>query len=124
MIFDKGSNLAPSNLIDSEYEPEEKLKPILFSQKQLNDLIGDLALFKQKAKLLASQLQENNLLQKDLLVSLYRRHNTDLSTVFGVDEPLCYCYEITSLIEKLGEYHIVSEWCLFQDSSKRSLKAL
>ena len=37
---------------------------------------------------------------------------------------LCYCYDITSLIEKLGKDHIASEWHLFLDSSKRNLKAV
>ena len=71
VVFDEDSNLAPSDSTGFEYEPEEKLKPILFSQKQLNDLKRDLALSKQKAELLASRLRENNLLQKDVLVSHY-----------------------------------------------------
>ena len=96
VVFDEDSNLAPSDSTGFEYEPEEKLKPILFSQKQLNDLKRDLVLSKQKAELLASRLQENNLLQKDVLVSHYRKRNTDLSTVFRVDGLLCYCYDITS----------------------------
>ena len=39
VVFDEDSNLAPSDSTGSEYEPEEKLKPILFSQEQLNDLM-------------------------------------------------------------------------------------
>ena len=105
-------------------KPKEKFKPILFSQEQLNDLIRDLALSKQKAELFASRLRENNLLQQHVLVSHYRKRNIDLSTVFRVDGPLCYCYDITSLFEKLGKNHIASEWRLFLDSSKRSLKAV
>ena len=123
-VFDDGHSSGPSDSTGSEYEPEENLKPILFSQEQLNDLIGDLALSKQKSELLASRLQENNLLQKDVLVSLYRKRSTDLSTVFRVDGPLSYCCDITSLFEKLGEDYIASEWRLFLDSSKRSLKAV
>ena len=124
VVFVEDSNLSPSDSTGSEYEPEEKLKPILFSQEQLNDLVRDLALSKQKAELLASWLRENKLLQKDVLVSHYRKRNTDLPTVFRVDGPLCYCCDITSLFEKLGEDHIASEWRLFLDSSKRSLKAV
>ena len=69
-------------------------------------------------------LQENNLLQKDVLVSHYIKCNADLSTVLRVDGPLSYCYDITSLFEKLGEDHVASEWRLSLDSSKRSLKAV
>ena len=37
VVFDEDSNLSPSDSTGSEYEPEEKLKPIVFSQEQLND---------------------------------------------------------------------------------------
>jgi len=124
VVVDEDSNLAPSDSTGSEYEPEEKLKTILFSQEQLNILIRDHVLSKQNAELLASRLQENNLLQKDVLVSHYRKRNTDLLTVFRVDGPLCYSYDITSLFEKLGEDHIASEWRLFLDSSKRSFEVV
>ena len=121
---DEGNTPAPKDSTDSEYEPEESLKPILFSQEHLNDLIRDLALSKQKAELLASRLQENNLLHADVVVTHYRKCNMDLSTIFRVDGPLCYCHNIKSLFEKLGEYYIANEWCHFLDSSKRSLKAV
>ena len=98
VVFDEDTRSAPSYATSSEYEPEENLKPILFSLKQLNDLIRDLALSKQKAELLASRLQENNLLEKDVLVSRYRKCNTDLSTVFRVDGPLCYCVNINNFL--------------------------
>ena len=65
-VFDDGNSCGPSDLTGSEYEPEDNSKPILFSQEQLNDLIRDLVLSKQKSKRLASRLQENNLLQKDM----------------------------------------------------------
>ena len=32
VVFDEDSNLAPSDSTGFEYEPEEKLKPILFSR--------------------------------------------------------------------------------------------
>ena len=50
VVFDEDSNSAPNDSTGSEYKPEENLKPILFSQKQLNDLIRDLALSKQKSR--------------------------------------------------------------------------
>ena len=118
LVFDKDTSSASSDASGYEYEPEENLKPILlFTQDQLNNLIKDLELSKQKAEFLASWLQENNLLQKDMLVSHCRKHNADLSTVFRLDGPLCYCHDITSLFEKLGENHIASEWRLFLDQT-------
>ena len=124
VVFGEDSNFAPSDSIGSEYEPEENLKPILFSYAQLNDLLKNLALSRQKVELLGSRLQENSLLQKNVLVSNYRKRNTDLSTVFRVGGSLCYCYDITSLFVKLGEDHIASECRLIPDPSKRSLKVV
>ena len=122
VVFDENSNLTLTDFTGSKYEPEEKLKPIIFSRKQLNDRIRDLALSEEKAELVALRLQENNLLQKDMLVCHYRKRNTDLSTVFRVDGPLCYYYDIISLFKNLGEDHIASKWRLFLDSSKKILK--
>ena len=39
-----------------------------------------------------------------------------------VDGPLCCCYDITSLFEKLGEDHVASEWRLFLDFPREALK--
>ena len=43
---DEGSTSAPEDLTDSDYDPEESSKLILFSQERLNNLIRDLALSK------------------------------------------------------------------------------
>ena len=68
VVFDENSNLTLTDFTGSKYEPEEKLKPIIFSRKQLNDRVRDLALSEEKAELVALRLQENNLLQKDMFV--------------------------------------------------------
>ena len=85
---DEGSASAPKDSTDSDYDPEESSKLTLFSQERLTDLIRDLALSKQKAELLASRLQNNNLLHADVVVTHYRKRNMDLSTLFRVDGPL------------------------------------
>ena len=46
------------------------------------------------------------------------------TTVFRVDESLCYCPSTKSLFVKLRKEQIASEGHLFLDSSKRSLKAV
>jgi len=43
-------------------------RPVLFSQQHLNDLIRDMSLSKQKEELLASRLQERNLVETDVKV--------------------------------------------------------
>ena len=112
-------------LISSNYTDSDTTEdPILFSQKHLNDLIRDLYLSKEKAELLASRLKERNMVEKDVQVSYYRKRNWDLSLVFKVEGPLCYCHDIEELFQTLSIVHIVNEWRLFIDSSKRSLKAV
>ena len=112
-------------LISSNYTDSDATEdPILFSQKHLNDLIRDLCLSKEKTELLASRLKERNMVEKDVKVSYYRKRNWDLSSAFKVEGPLCYCHDIEELFQTLGIVHIVNEWRLFIDSSKRSLKAV
>ncbi len=75
--------------IDHDYTVEEILKPKTFIQDELNDLIRDLALSKEKAELLASRLKQKHLLDKNVLICHYQ-----LATFFKVDGPLCYCHDI------------------------------
>ena len=51
----------------SEYDTTKD--SILFSQKHLNDLIRDLCLSEEKAKLIASRLKERNMIEKNVKVS-------------------------------------------------------
>ena len=69
-------------------------------------------------------LKERNMVEKDVKVSYYRKRNWDLSSAFKVEGPLYYCHDIEELFQTLGIVHIVNEWRLFIDSSKRSLKAV
>lgn len=52
------------------------------SQAELNDLIRDLDLSKEKAEILGSRLQQWNLLERDVRVSQYRRHRDLLPFFF------------------------------------------
>ena len=74
------------------------------------------------ADVLASRLKEQNMIEKDVKVSYYRKRNRDLSPAFKVEGPLCYCNDIKELFQTLGIIHIVNR--AFIDSSKRSLKAV
>lgn len=71
---------------DANYTPDEdKSSPQTFSQDELNDLIRDMNLSKEKAELLASRLKQKNLLQKNVRVCHYRNRNRDLISYFKVD---------------------------------------
>lgn len=117
-----GGDPGPST--DPEYIPEGNLEPKVFTQESLNDLVRDMSLSKEKAELLASRLKENNLLEKNVRVSHYRKRNFNLATCFKVDGPLCYSHDINGLFTNLSETHVVSDWRLFIDSSLKSLKAV
>ncbi len=116
-----------SNMSDySEYCDESvNPNPIPFSQSELNDLIRDLDLSKERAELLASRLKEKNCVTSDVKVTLYRRREQDLLQFFSSDENLVYCSNVNGLLTFMGlEVYQASDWRLFIDSSKRSLKAV
>jgi hypothetical protein len=110
---------------DPQYTPditETDLEP--FSQEELNDLIRNLSLSKEKAELLSSRLQQKNLLQDYVKITHYRSRNHALASFFAVDGPLCYCTEIDGLFTCLSQTYLPSEWHLFIDSSQICLKAV
>lgn len=63
---------------DDDHEVEENSESDIFRQGELNGLIRDLSLSKEKAELLASRLKQKHLLAKGVKVSLYRKRNRDV----------------------------------------------
>jgi hypothetical protein len=61
----------PSTFSDPSYVPQNDLEPHLIQQSKLNDL-PEYNLSKQQAELLASGLQQCNLLAKETRISLLR----------------------------------------------------
>ena len=98
--------------------------PQLLNQKDLNDLVRDLALTKEKSELLASRLKQWNMLQKGVERIYFRSRHTRLQDYFSVRDNVCYCDNIDGLFEALGSKHAPEEWRLFIDSSKAILKAV
>jgi hypothetical protein len=113
--------------VDEDFVPDDNDadSPLQFNQGELNDLVRDLALSKEKAELLASRLKEKGMLEEDVRITHFRKRNLSLIPFFSVDGPLCFCNNIDGLFHSLSEEeHNPSEWRLFIDSSKRSLKAV
>lgn len=99
--------------------------PQTFSQSELNDLVRDLNLSKEASEVLASRLREKNLLQEDTYVSFYRTREKELLQYFKAEEDLVYCHDVPGLLDAMGmTLYDPSEWRLFLDSSKRSLKCV
>ena len=107
-----------------EPEPNHSMKnPILFDQAELNDLIRDLNLSKDKSELSGSRLKEKNILNKNVRIS-YRNREEDLAKSFSAEGGLIYCNDVTKLMKAIGHKHVASEWCLCIDSNKTSLKGV
>lgn len=109
---------------DQDYLGDDDTEPKTFTQAELNDLVRDLKLSKDQAELLASRLKQKNLLSPGVKITHYRQRNHKLSSFFTLDGSLCYCHDINGLFNDLSQVHCPSEWRLFIDSSKRSLKAV
>ena len=98
--------------------------PHLLGQAELNDLVRDLELTKEKAELLGSRLQERNLLKPATKISHFRSHNMKFSSFYAQEENVYFCNDISGLMQEIGCCYDPSEWRLFIDSSKASLKAV
>ena len=102
----------------------DQSEPLLINQERLNDLVRDLALSKEKAEALGSRLQQWNLLESGTIISSFLHRNKTLARYYAIDDDICYCKDVNSLMTELGYKHHPAEWRLFIDSSKLSLKAV
>lgn len=93
-----------------------------FNQSELNSLVRELGLTKDKAEILGSRLQEKGCLAPGSTFSWYRNRERKFISFFMQEGDLIYCCNINGLIEKFGIEYKSSEWRLFIDSSKTSLK--
>ena len=109
--------------IESTYSATSGNEPHCITQ-DLNDLAHDLYLSKQQSELLASWLKQWNLVHEDVRITSFRNRNKDLTSFFDMENKLCYCTKIPGLFTSLGLPHNPSDWRLFIDSSKRSLKGV
>ena len=110
--------------IESTYSGTSGNEPHWIMQEDLNDLARDLYLSKQQSGHLASRLKQWNLVQEDVRITSFRNRNKDLASFFDMENKLCYCTNIPGLLTSLDLPYNPSDWCLFIDSSKRSLKGV
>lgn len=111
--------------VEESYEPQcEESKPHFICQTDLDDLVRDLSLSKEKSELLASRLQEWNLLQKGTTTSHFRDRHTKFARYFRMENDICFCPDVSSLMTELDCSYIPEQWRLFIDSGKDSLKAV
>ena len=95
-----------------------------FSQAELNDLVRDLGLSKKLSELLASRLKEKYLLKAETKVTFFRDREKNLLE-FDCKSDFVYCCDIAGLVIAMGApRYNTTDWRLFIDSSKRSLKCV
>ena len=109
---------------DGDYEGMSSV-PQRFRQEELNDLVRDLNLSKAASELLASRLNDKNLLERGTKITYYRTREKNLLPFFSKENNLVYCHEVRGFLEKMGLTEFFPhDWRLFIDSSKRSLKCV
>lgn len=102
----------------------ESREPHLIHQGELNDLVRDLKLSKKQAELLGSRLKGWNLLHTDTKVCFFRNRQEEFQDFYSEENSLVYCNNICSVMNALHHEHNSTDWRLFIDSSKTSLKAV
>jgi hypothetical protein len=127
MLEVASTNSSDSGGDDEEFQCHTECQsPQLFTQSELNNVIRDLGLPKEKAELLGSRLKEKNLLAAGTSMYWYRSRSREqeYTCYFSHDGSLEYICNIPGLMQKFGVKYKVYEWRLFIDCSKRNLKAV
>ena len=76
------------------------------------------------ALILGSRLKANRMLSTDTTFAWYKHRESEYIRIFTMENSLIYYVDIQGLIEKLGTVYNPSDWRLFIDASKSSLKAV
>jgi hypothetical protein len=71
----------------------------LFTQSELNNVMKDVGLPKEKANLLGSRLKERNLLATGTSMYWYRSREQEFTSYFSQDGDLVYCCNIPGLMK-------------------------
>jgi hypothetical protein len=80
----------------------------------------DLNLSKKQAELLGSRAKGWNLLHQDVFCNCQNK----LKNFFSQENNPVFCNDVCFVTEALGHQHDPSEWCLFTDFSKSSIKVV
>jgi len=119
----RDADYLPSTDSPNHYLPSTDSSNHKITEGKLNDLIRDLKLPKNKAELLASRLQQWNLLHHCVKVTFCTR-NQEFEQFFKTIGYFIYCKDIDGLMDALHMRHSPEQWRLFIDASKTSLKAV
>ena len=111
-------------LNDNDFVPKFS-QQILFNREELSDLIRGLNLSEESTELLASRLNDQNLLQQGTKITLYRTRDDKFLRVFEKLPYFVFCIDVPGLLFKLSVNEYKPErWRLFIDSSMRNMKCV
>ena len=114
-----------SQLTESlEYECDDDQQPKPFNQAEQNDLVRDLNFPQAAALILGSRLKAKLMLSTDTTFAWCKHLENEHICFFAKEHSLVNCVDVQGLIKKLGILHNSSDWRLFIDESKSSLKAV
>lgn len=82
--------------------------------------MGDPKLSKQQTELLATRLQQWDLLAKSAKVTAFKKRNEKLTSFFTLRNKIHLHSDNANVMEKLGFRHNLEKWRFFIDSSKLS----
>jgi hypothetical protein len=107
---DSDDDMGADDVYEADLTDEDK--PHLLQQAELNDLIRDLQLSKEKSELLASRLKEWNLLERGTTVSYFRTRHVKLAFFYAMENDICFCTDVNGVMHELGYDHVPDEWRL------------
>ena len=79
---------------------------------------------KKRGELLGSRLRGWNLLQKDTKLCFFRNHQEEFQEFYSEENDLVYWKNICAVMDVFDHEHKTTEWRLFIDALKTSLKAV
>jgi hypothetical protein len=83
------------------FEPHQYDKSIdKFTESELNDLIRELQLTKEKSKLLGSRLRQKNMLASGVKFSWYRNREKEFRKYYTQEDKLVFCTDIRNLLHQ------------------------
>ena len=114
----------PSASRDADYVPSTDSSNHKITEGKLSGLTRDLKLPKNKAELLASRLQQWNLLHHSMKVTTFYTRNQEFKQLFKTIGYFTYCKDADGLMGSMHMRHNPEQWRLFIGASKTSLKAI
>jgi hypothetical protein len=89
---------------ETYFEPHQYDRPVdKFTQSELNDLIRELQLTKEKSELLGSRLREKNVLASGVKFSWCGNREKEFRKYYAQEDRLVFCTDIRNLLHQLGE---------------------